>query len=767
MDRHTLEVLDFPRIQEMLAGMCATELGRAQARDMLPLDNRVAVARELDLVQEAVGLPTEPMLCNIKDIRGVVGQAVAGAVLTATELVEIRKTCEGIRVARDFLKRCSAQARSLCALAQDLDIESQLEDDIMRAIDDSGAVRDSANPRLQELRAEQRRRRNALVERMERVVEENPRWFEGGVAVRGERFVIPVRAEERNRVPGVVHASSGSGHTLFVEPFDTVAEQNELQELRDAEKEEIQRILRRLSGLVAAHADVLIRALEAAARLDVLVAKRRFALRFNCTRPNVAEGCRVELLQARHPLLLDRNLEVVPLNFRLPESTNVVVVSGPNAGGKTVVLKTVGLFSVLVACGMFIPASAGTQLPLFTEVFADIGDEQSLERALSSFTAHLVRLRDIVARAEAGSLVLLDEIGASTDPEEGAALAAAVLEILRDRGALTLATTHLSGLKRMAQCESGMVNAAVEFRNGPTYRLVMGAPGESSALAIAERAGLQKEVIARARTRVGTEWLDMTARLAELNAELEQAARARAVAERIQKDAEQLRESYEKRVAEFERTAAEQLQRARAEQAKLLIEARREIENLVRRIREQQATHESVVAAKRFVENKLSEVVEVAEPVVEPATTRLAAGDIVESATFHRRGTVVEVGEADVLVGFGQVKVRVPIADLVPASAEESHRARDVTEGDVEFETRLDVRGLNCEEAKEALCRFLDDAVMTGAVELRVLHGKGTGALRRALWERLRRDARVERVWLGEEAEGGSGVTFVRLRGEV
>lgn len=764
MDRHTLDVLDFPRIQEILAGMCATDLGRAQVRNMLPSSDRAVVARELNLLSQMVALPAEPELGGVKDIGRLLSQAEAGAVLTAVELAEVRQTCTGLRLSRDFFKRELNCEGHLSAIARGLDVDRRVEEEIGRAIDESAAVRDSASPELHQLRDELRRRRNVLVERMERAVEDNPGWFEGGVMVRGERFVVPVRAEERSRVPGVVHASSGSGRTLFVEPIDTVTEQNRLQELRDAEKEEVQRILRRLSALIAGQVGELRRALDVAARLDVLLAKRRFALKFDCTRPVITDGA-VKLLDARHPLLLDRRVPVVPLTFRLPDNARVVLISGPNAGGKTVVLKTVGLFSLLVGCGMFLPADEGTELPLFAEVFADIGDEQSLEQDLSSFTAHLVRLRDVIAKVGAESLVLLDEIGASTDPEEGAALAGAVLEVLRDRRALTLGTTHLGGLKLLAQGEPGMVNAAMEFRNGPTYRLVMGVPGESSALAIAERVGLQVEVVARARTRMGTNWLDISGRLETLSLELQRAAEARAAAERARQEAEQLCRNYQVKVSEYERFLAEEYRRVRAEQDSLLRETRREIENLVRRIREQRADRESVVAAKRYVESRLAEVAEPARPVEAAGAAPVAAGDVVESVTFRRQGTVVGIYGAEALVGFGQVKVRVPISDLVLVPNGSANRCREVVVDDYSFETRLDVRGMTCDEAGEAVRRFLDEAASAGAVQLTVVHGKGTGALRRTLWESLRRDGRVERMWHGEDAEGGSGVTFLNLRG--
>lgn len=764
MDSHTLEVLDFPRVMEMLGDMCMTEIGRTRALSLLPSNDRAEVASEMDRLAEVISLANVPELSGIRDINGLLGRAAAGSILNPSELLVVKLTCRGFRQAHNCLSQEPVRLELLYDIFDSLDVNSLIEEEIERAIDDSAAVRDAASPVLLFVREELRRKRNVLVERMERTIENNPEWFEGGVVVRGERFVVPVRLEERNRIKGVVHASSGSGHTLFVEPIETVTEQNELQELRDAEREEVQRILRHLTTLVARHADELSEALEASGRLDLLLAKRRFAFKFDCTRPAISEGIDIELLQARHPLLLARGVTVVPLTFRLPMDTNTVVISGPNAGGKTVVLKTIGLFSLLMACGFFLPVGEGTRLPLFGQVFADIGDEQSLDNDLSSFTAHLVRIREMLDRAVSGDLVLLDEVGASTDPEEGAALAAAVLETLRDRGTLTIASTHLGALKLFAQDEPRMSNAAVEFKNGPTYRLVMGAQGESSALVIAERVGLQNDLVARARRRMGTDWLDMKSKLEALNAELERACESRAATERAQQAAERLRHEYEQKVNEFERLVADERRRLRFEQSRLLREARREIENLVRRIREQQADRESVVSAKRYVESGLAQTESDEDVPASDLKRVLSPGDTVESATFHRRGTVVELIDGEALVGFGQVRVRVPTSDLAVVRADD-RRESMIAAKEYCFETRLDVRGMTREEAVSAVRRFLDDAVAAGVVELTLIHGKGTGVLRQVLWESLRSDTRVEQLRLGQETEGGSGVTFVRLKG--
>jgi len=666
-----------------------------------------------------------------------------------------------------------------------------LERGIDDAIDESGAVRDSASPELADIRRRLRSLRNSLVRKLERMAADNPGWFGGIPTVRGGRFVLPLLLEHRAGLPGVIHGSSGSGQTLFVEPLSFVSDGNELQELQDAEAEEVARILRALSRLVAEHVPELSSALVVAGALDVLVAKRRFATRFDCCRPEPASDGRLELVKARHPLLLHRKVSVVPLDMRFPDKALVVLISGPNAGGKTVVLKTVGLLALMFNAGMYVPAASGTRMPVFRKVFADIGDEQSLDSDLSSFTAHVGRLKEILDKADAESLVLIDEIGSSTAPEEGAALAVAVLEALRDRGVKSVVTTHFGALKMFAQDEPGMANAAMEWgqsqdgrsqnaecrmqnagvadgrKAGPTYRLKMGFPGESSAFEIAAGAGLPAKIIGRARTRIGREWLDMGAKLRSLDEELHKVRVARSAAEQEQRQVAKLRQDYDARLSEARLEAKAAKERLRAEEDRFFREKRREIENLVRQIKEQKASHESVVAAKQQVEQALAEVSPEPEESELPGSAPevLKPGDVVESHTFRKQGVVVETSENRATVAFGRIKVELEAADLRLVEPAEVKQEPELDSAEpYNFDTRLSVRGMSREEADDAVTKFLDEARMVGSAELTIVHGKGGGVLRRALWDMLRKDSRVEAFSLAEAAAGGSGVTVVKLK---
>lgn len=774
MDKETLRALDFDRIREILVGFCATELGMEQARALAPVLDRQEVESELDRVEELLGLDAEPPLAGLSDIRSLLNQVGAGGVLGPNELWQVRQVCQRLEDCDRFFRQRKEQIRALKPIADEITGLTNLSRAIEQAIDESGAVKDSASPRLAELRIELRERRNQLVERLERMIDEETDWFEGRVVVRRERFVLPVKLEAKNQVPGVIHSVSATGQTVFIEPFETIIEQNRLQELRDAEADEIERIKRELSSLVFRYRQELGCGLNAAAKLDLLLAKRRFALRFDCVRPVVNDGSSLKLVKVKHPLLILHKPEVVPLDFQLPDHTRIVLISGPNAGGKTVVLKTIGLCSLLLRCGMFVPAAAGTSLPFFQRVFADIGDEQSLDADTSSFTAHLNRLKDILSAANARSLVLIDELGAATAPEEGSALAIAVLEELRNRNICTIATTHFNSLKVFVQNESQMANAAMEFKNGPTYRLIMGLPGESSAFEIAEQCGIPIRIIERARERMGREWLDLKARLAALNRELRQAEQARQELEENRDRVRALAAAHEKRLQEFENWQAQERRRFLNEQEKLLQDTRRQIENLVRELRESQADRKSIVQAKRFIEENISRVEAEMEKENEPAPV-FAIGELVESTLFYRQGRVIEGKGERVVVEFGNIKLDVDARSLKLVSGKDNRSQglnaqsgfgrREPPGQEFEFNPRLNIRGLSREEAETALNRFLTEAVAAGVRELSVLHGKGTGTLRQMLWQRLRQDARVAEFRFAEPGEGGMGVTKIKLRG--
>jgi DNA mismatch repair protein MutS2 len=784
MDEHTLNVLDFPRLREILAGLTQTEMGRSLVAGLKPGQARAEVEHSFDLTREALALGEEPPLGLVTDIGPLLDAQGVQALLSPQDLLLVSRTLDGLGRVHAFLKKRRAQLPGLAAEGATVKAFAPLKAEIDQVVLETGEIRDDATPELSRVRSRQRRLRKEIVRAMEETVGAHPDLFQDrSVGVRAGRFVLQLKAEARTRFDAILHGTSDSGHTLFVEPLAMLTQQNELARLRSAEQDEIERILRRLSQAVRNESPALHAALNGIARLDLAGARKRFAVRFDAVAPRISERGVVQLVMGRHPLLEVKKQSVVPLTFVLPDQARVVVISGPNAGGKTVAMKTLGLFSLMLSAGLFLPVAEGSELPLFSKVFADIGDEQSLEGDLSSFSAHLLRVKQLLEQADASSLVLLDEIGGSTSPEEGSALAIAVLEQLRAQGTLAVATSHLGPLKAFVQDAPGMANAAMEFTDKPTYRLLMGVPGESSALAMAAQLGFPGDVLTRARRYMDEDWLNLAERLKSLSAELDKTRRLKAELVQERSQAVALRKELEEKTARLRQQETDDRRRTQVEQAALLKQTRRDIENLVRQIREQQASHEAIKAAKNYVEERLTLVPAGTESAPgaaaesagrpdpgrrelpgKPGPRAPQIGDYVHSRTFRRDGSVVELARHEAVVAFGNVKMRLPVKDLeVLAQAEPvTPKAEPV---DTEpFDPRLDVHGLNQEEARARLAEFLDAATLSDAHQVTVLHGKGSGKLRALLWENLKRDRRVQAFRPGGPNEGGNGITFVTLK---
>jgi len=782
------DVLEYPRVREILAGFCRTSMGAEQAFRLRPFADRRQAEGELNRLAEVVALDSEPELGGVTDVRPLFERAVTGGVLAGTELLGAGRALAALSACRLFLNKWRAQMPLTGPEFEAIDGDERLAADIALALDEAGVVVDSASAKLAGIREKLRGLRGRLVHRLEALMAEQPGVFGERSTIRHNRHVVPVRVEHRDKLAGVVHERSATGQTLFIEPFTTVGDQNRLEELRGREAEEVARILRSLSERAVRSADRVVRAVELAGRLDFLFAGRRFAAEYDCTRPELTER-RIRIVGGRHPVLVQRRVAVVPLDLDLPDECDVLLVSGPNAGGKTVVLKTVGLFCLLAASGVFVPAAAGTKLAFCRRVFADIGDDQSLDADLSSFTAHIGKIRDLLRDADRESLVLLDEVGASTSPEEGAALAIAILKTLNEREVRVVATSHFWTLKLYVQDHARMMNAAMGMAGAPTYRLTLGLPGESSALDAARAAGLPEALLERAREHVGQGWVDLAGRLRQLRQELDRARAARTDAERQLAIAARVKAEYESKLGEFRAEENRLREREVVRRRKMLEETRREIENLVREIRESQASREAIVRAKRAVEKRLGELEAEAGQVEEaeddragqPGENRLfAVGDLVESRTLRQRGRVEAADvtgqscrgrEPELVVAFGSVRMHLPAADLSPVTDGEadgegqSSPWTGVNTGP-EVSLQLNLLGQTREEALEQVDGYLAEASAAGLGEVRVLHGKGTGVLQRAVWRALRLDARVSGFRFAELNEGGRGVTVVELRTE-
>jgi DNA mismatch repair protein MutS2 len=787
MHEKSLTTLEFPKILERLAREAAFSASKELALALRPSDQLADVRRWLALTTEARRLLDERPDVGVRgarDVRPHVAAALRGATLAPWELREVLVTLRASGHLGRIVRRLDDAYPLLKELAADLPARPALEGRIEESISEEGEVLDSASPALRRVRADIRAAQQRLQERLQTLVNEfRAALQEPIITMRGDRYVLPVRAEAKSQVRGVVHDQSGSGATVFIEPLVVVEMNNRLRQLQLDEREEIERILFELSGLVAQDGSYVTLAVELLAEIDLQLAKARYAGEIRASAPIVDEQGRLRLIQARHPLLTGR---VVPIDFRLGDEFDMVVITGPNTGGKTVALKTVGLLALMAQAGMHIPAEDGSRMPVYSAIFADIGDEQSIEQSLSTFSSHLSRIIEILRQAGSGALILLDELGAGTDPSEGSALARAILTYLRERQIATVATTHYSELKAFAHEQAGVANASVEFdieTLSPTYRLSIGLPGRSNALAIATRLGLPEAIVTGAREFLGTAGVEMESLLEGLQADRRAASderyhlsMERAEAEHLRREIEQEREAIAAERARILNEARAQARRelealqvelarlrAAAGRPQLTREAQDELRGQARALEERIAAEPTPTRRRRSAQ---------AQETEERLPGPVVVGDTVRVRGMDQRGEVVSLSEArgEAEVQLGALKARVPLADLErisrrQARAEETRPALSLPplEARPTPDMQLDLRGWRVEEVLPAVDRYLNDAYLSGMPSVRIVHGKGTGALRQAVRAQLAQHPLVKAYAAAPAPEGGDGVTVATL----
>jgi len=797
MDDHTLERLEFFKVLDRIAAECVLPMGAEAARCLRPVSDAAEVAARATRVAEAAALleagrdfPVE----RFDDPRPLLERAaVEGSALRPTDLQTVATVLRNARDLQKTLKSVAGQAPALAKLGSDLAPEPALLGAIDQAIEPDGSVADGASPELARIRRAMRDVEDRLRSRLAALVQSPTlRPFLGGdyITQRAGRWVVPVLATHAGRVPGIVHDRSDTGHTLFVEPDFAVAMGNELRSLAAEERREVERVLRRLTDRVRAHLPGLWQTVRTLVRLDVLRAAARYAVAHRMVRPQVAETGETVIVRSRHPILEDalapRGRRVVPLDFRIGGSVRTIAITGANAGGKTVALKTVGLLTLMAQTGLMVPAEAGTTFVLMEQVLVDIGDEQSIEANLSTFSGHMGHVREILEAARPRTLVLLDEIGAGTDPVEGGALACAVIQALHQRGATTVVTTHLGQVKAFVHQQPGMENASVEFDPetlAPTFRLVIGRPGASHALRIAARLGLPEDVLRQAEALVDSKALEMEDLLARLAAALQKAEADAEEARRLRREAEQGRERLEAELARLKRERKAALRRA-AEEAQALVErTRRQMEEALREARRTAADAEAARRLRRRVEEKRDRLRaqhrQLAPDRRPPVPLdRLAPGLAVWVEALGRPGTVVEVDRRrrKATVTAGGLTVETDTAGLRALAAEEAEAlgsASGPADGQAGGRTtvqaaavgpELDLRGLRVEEGLRRLHQYLNEACVADLATVRIIHGHGTGAMRDAVRKELAGHPLVESFRYGQWGEGGRGVTIVNLR---
>lgn len=791
MKEDTLRTLEYEKILSMLAAEAGSFLGKEKAAALTPSSDFDEVEARLAETAEArdVLAVSSPPLGAIRDIRVVLKKAAMEATLEIEELSDVVSVLYATREAKKYFKELSPElAPTIRERARQLEILGQLENRLENAIDEHGALRDDASLTLAKLRrgirAAQRKIKDVLSSVIHSTAQQ--KYLQDAiVTIREDRYVVPVKQEYRGAIPGIVHDQSATGATLFIEPMEVVSLNNEIKELTLSERQEVARILRGLSADIGRSADILQDNLEILAGLDFAFAKARLARKLRAAQPELNREGRVRIEKARHPLLADE--KVVPIDLSLGGDFRMLLVTGPNTGGKTVSMKTLGLLALMAQSGLFIPAAVGAEMTVYREIFADIGDEQSIEQSLSTFSSHMGHIVRILDEAERDDLLLLDEIGAGTDPEEGAALAMAILERFLEIDVSTVATTHYSELKTFAYARKGVENACVEFdveTLRPTYRLLLGVPGASNAFAISARLGLAKSILLRAEALIREDHAQFEKVVGALEREkILYEERNAEIAERSAR-AKELEEKWRKLKDEVARKKTEILKAAKNESAALVRRTRREAEDIIQSLKEQakEQNEKSRNAAMQDARGRLRDMADEVRPGFSsnPAyrekvdVAKLRVGDEVYIVSLDQRGTVLEVKGKEILVQVGVMKTTVKadacrFAARAKKETKEAERGARMAAGTLLTKTasvrrEIDLRGCLVDEGEQLLAKFIDDAQLAGLKDILVIHGKGTGALRKGLHEYLKAHKSVRSFAIADMDEGGLGATVVKLK---
>ena len=789
--------LELDKVLELLAAETTCADAAALARELTPSVYLTQVRRLLEETDAACRLTAQfgsPSFGQVKNVSNALRRAQAGACLSLREFLDIAETLRVIRSLSEWRRRCAGVETCLDDRFSVLTPNKYLEEKIGATVLSDEEVADGASPALADIRRKMRAASARVREQLDKLVR-SPAYQkllqDPIVTIRGGRFVVPVKAEHRSEVPGLVHDTSASGATVFVEPMGAVEANNELKVLASREEAEIERILTELSAEAGSFAGAILADYDVLVELNLIFAKARLAYKMKAVMPGITDDGHILLRHARHPLI--DPARVVPIDVELGGGFDTLVITGPNTGGKTVTLKTLGLLTLMAMCGLMPPVDDGSTLSVFTEVLADIGDEQSIEQSLSTFSAHMTNLIRILGEAGPSSLVLLDELGAGTDPVEGAALAIAMLEQLRAQGARVAATTHYAELKAYAIHTAGVENGSCEFDVAtlrPTYRLLVGVPGRSNAFAISERLGMDRALVDRARELVSGDnrrLEDVVTSLDErrqaLEEELKEARRLRDEAQRAAAGAQQ-------RLDELNAAREKEMDKARAEARRIVERARSEAQQLTDELdelrRQKDATDfaKQAQSAKALLRSRLREM----EAAVDPVSRRrqegyvlpreLRAGDSVLLIDIDKKATVLSPADANgnVEVQAGIIRTRVPLSNLklldggaaAPGGGRSAQKGRTggglASRMERSAATELDLRGQNIEEALLEVDRFIDNAVMAGLERITIIHGKGTGALRAAVQQHLKRHPSVKAFRLGSYGEGETGVTIAELK---
>lgn len=784
MQERNLRVLEFTKIRERLSEMAVSAMGKARIGGLVP-SSRIEEVRAWQQETEEAGNVISYIGGNpipeFSDIGHHLKMATVGGTLSQKALLQVGETLRAARSARSSLVTDREDTPRITALARQLFTNRPLEEEIFNAILSEDEISDHASPELASIRRHIRQCNDKVRDKLNAIIH-NPnmqKYLQDAlITVRNGRYVIPVKSENRQNVPGLIHDQSASGATLFIEPMGVVEINNDLKQYLAKEKQEIERILAELTAKLAPDAQDMAHNLIVLSELDMIFAKAMLGKAMRATEPKLNDQGRINLMGARHPLI-DPD-KVVPSNLWMGQDFTTLVVTGPNTGGKTVTLKTVGLLTLMAQAGLQIPANYGSEISVFDEVYADIGDEQSIEQSLSTFSSHMTNIVYILKNVTPRSLALFDELGAGTDPTEGAALAMSILERLRKMGVTTLATTHYSELKAYALSQAGVENASVEFDVDtlrPTYRLSIGVPGKSNAFEISRKLGLPDEIIEDANRRLTNEHIRFEDVIANAEYHRQIAERERQLAEQAHRETQKIRDEAEKLQKELDQQRGVMLKKAKEDAKKVLLKAQRESEQIISELKKSrskdgaQLKEHELNEMRRKLQSSLDEMGEaLSTPVTRVAPPKdLKPGETVELIHLGTKGTVItppnDKGEA--MVQAGIMKMKVHVSQL--RRMEDPPKEKKKTGNKIQVSARpasmeVDVRGMNLEEAIGEVDMFIDNAVLAGLKTVSIIHGKGAGILRSGIQQHLKRYPAVQEFRLGRFGEGEDGVTIVTLK---
>ncbi|MED4010875.1 endonuclease MutS2 [Priestia aryabhattai] len=787
MQSRIFHVLEFNKVKEQLQKKVASSLGREKVANLIPSTQYEEVVKWQEATDEAttvLRLRGNVPLGGIFDVRPSVKRAEIGGTLSSNELLDVASTIYAARQVKQFIEQVvedeDLQLPIIIEHIEKLMPLPEVEQTIKVSIDENGTVLDGASDQLRGIRQKLRSTESRIREKLESLIRSSSAQkmlSDAIVTIRNERFVIPVKQEYRSAYGGIVHDQSSSGATLFIEPQAIVTLNNELQEAKVKEKQEIERILIALTVQVAEVANELRQNVYLLGELDFMFAKGRYSHELKASKPKMNDRGYIKLVKAKHPLIAQE--DVVANDIELGDQYTSIVITGPNTGGKTVTLKTLGLFTLMAQAGLQIPALDGSEMAVFKHVFADIGDEQSIEQSLSTFSSHMVNIVDILQKVDHESLVLFDELGAGTDPQEGAALAISILDQVYERGARVVATTHYPELKAYGYNREGVVNASVEFdieTLSPTYKLLIGVPGRSNAFEISKRLGLSAEVIERAKGYIGSETNKVENMIASLEDSRRQSEHELEEAEQLRKEAQKLHKELQSQIIEFNEKRDKLYEKAEEKAQATVQAASEEAEKIISDLRKMSQKNHALVKEHELIEarKRLEDAVPTLEkskkkPAVPKKQERtLQAGDEVKVLSWGQKGTLVErVSNNEWQVQMGIMKMKVKEKDLEYISSPkpvETKPLATVKGKDYHVNLELDLRGERYENALIRVEKYIDDALLANYPRVSIIHGKGTGALRKGVQEYLKNHRSVKNIRFGEASEGGSGVTVVEFK---